>query len=104
MENVKSVLRYLCGDPGIMTVRSTTLSLEAVKRAPVGSVLTYGDSDWADDADRFSVSRTASCLRRKLGWYPIIVSSRKQSTSTLSSDEAELAAALSGVCEDMGLR
>ena len=46
-----------------MTVRPTTLNLEAVKRALVGSVLTYGDSAWAGDADRFSVSGIASWLR-----------------------------------------
>ena len=56
MRNVKAVLRYLRGTPGIMTVRPTTLNLEAVKKAPVGSVLMYGDSDCAGDADRFSVS------------------------------------------------
>ena len=38
--NIKSILQYL---RGIMTVRPTTLNPEAVKRAPVGSVLTYGD-------------------------------------------------------------
>ena len=54
--------------------RPRTLNLEAVKRAPV----TYGDSDWASDADRFSVSETASWLRGKLGWYPINASRRKQ--------------------------
>ena len=59
MRNIKSILRCLRGNPGIMTVRPTTLNLEAVERAPVGSVLTYGDSDWAGDADRFSVSGTA---------------------------------------------
>ena len=47
------------------------------------------------DADRFSVSGTASWLRGKLGWYPIIASNRKQSTIALSSGEAELVAALS---------
>ena len=76
MRNIKSILRYLRGNPGIMTVRPTTLNLEAAGRAPVGSVLTYGDSDWAGDADRFSVSGAASWLRGKLGWYPIIASSR----------------------------
>ena len=40
----------------------------------------------------------------KLGWYPIIASSRKQSTIALSSGEAELVAALSGACEGMCLR
>ena len=60
----------------------------------MGSVLTYGDSDWAGDADRFSVSGAASWLRGKLGWYPIIASSRIQSTIALSSGEAELVAAL----------
>ena len=85
-----------------MTVRPTTLNLEAVKRASVGSVLTYGDSDWAGDADRFSVSGAASWLRGKLGWYSIIASSRKK--STISSSEAELVAALSGACEGMSLR
>ena len=104
MRNVKSILRYLRGNPGIMTVRPTTLNLEAVKRAPVGSVSTYGDSDWTGDADRFSVGGSASWLRGKLGWYPIIASNRKQSTIALSSGEAELVAALSGVCEGMGLR
>ena len=89
MRNVKSVLRYLRGNPGIMAVRPTTLNLEAVKRAPVDSVLTYRDSDCAGDADRFSVSGTASWLRRK------------QSTVALSSGEAELVAALSGACEGM---
>ena len=51
---------------------------------------------WAGDADRFSVSGTASWLRGKLGWYPITAPSRKQSTIALSSGEAELIAALSG--------
>ena len=69
------------------------------ERASVGSVLTYGDSDWAGDADRLSVSGIASWLRGKLGWFPIIASSRKQSTIALGSGEAELVAALSGACE-----
>ena len=85
-------------------MRPTTLNLEAIQRAPVGSVLTCGDSDWAGDADRFSVSGAASWLRGKLGWYPITASSRKQSTIALSSGEAELVAALSRACESMGLR
>ena len=59
---------------------------------------------WAGDANRFSVSGTASWLRGKLGWYSISASSRKQSTIALSSGEAELVAALSGVCEGMSLR
>ena len=63
MRNIKSILRYFRKNPGIVTVRPTTLNLEAVKRAPVGSVLRYGDSDWAGDADRFSVSGNASWLR-----------------------------------------
>ena len=67
MRNVKAVLRYLRGSPGIMAVRPTTLILEAVRRAPVGSVLTYGDSEWAGDADPFSVSGSASWLRGNLG-------------------------------------
>ena len=65
MRNIKSIQRYLRGKPENMTVRPTTLNLEAVKRAPVGSVLTYGDSDWAGDADRFS--GVASWIRDKLG-------------------------------------
>ena len=40
MRNVKSTLRNLRGNPGIMTVRPTTLNLEAVKRALVSSVPT----------------------------------------------------------------
>ena len=68
--NIKSILRYLRGRPGIMTVRPTTLNLEAMKRAPVGSALTCGDSDCAGDADRLRLSGTASWLRGKLGWYP----------------------------------
>ena len=63
MRNITSMLRYLRGKPGIMTVRPTTLNVEAVKRAPVGSELTYGDLDWAGDVDRLSVSGTASGLR-----------------------------------------
>ena len=35
MRNIKSILRYFRGTPGIMKKRPTTLSLEAVKRAPV---------------------------------------------------------------------
>ena len=62
-----------------MTVRPTTLNLEAVKRAHLGSVLTHGDSDWADDVDRFSVSG----MRGKLGWYPITASSKKPSTTAM---------------------
>ena len=104
MRNIKSSLQYFCANPGIMTVRPTTLNLEAVKRAPVGSVLTYGDTDWAGDADRSSVAGAASWLRGKLGWYPITASSRKQSTIALNEGEAGLIAALSGACEGMSLR
>ena len=50
------------------------------------------------------MSGTASWLRGKLGWYPIIASRRKQSTIALSSGKAELVAALSGGCEGMSLR
>ena len=87
-----------------MTVRPTTLKLEAVKRALVCSVLKYGDSDWPGDADRFSVSGAASWLRGKLDRYPIKASNKKQTTIALSSGEGELVAALSGACEGMGLR
>ena len=41
MSNIKSIPRYLRGIPGIKAVPPTTLNLEAVKRAFVGSVLTY---------------------------------------------------------------
>ena len=77
---------------------------EAAKRAPEGPVLAKGDSDCCDDADRFSVSGTASWVKGRLGWYPITVTSKKQSTVALGSGEAELVAALSGTCEGMGLR
>ena len=63
MRNITSILRYLRGNLGIMRVRPTTLNVEAGKRAPVGSELTYGDLDWAGDVDRLSVSGTASWLR-----------------------------------------
>ena len=53
------------------------------------------------DADRFSVSGTASWAQGKLGWYPITVSSKKQSTIALSSGETELAAALAGACDGL---
>ena len=56
IRNIRSILRYFRGNHGIMTVQLTTLNLEAVKRAPVGSVLTFGDSDRASDADRPSVN------------------------------------------------
>ena len=65
----------------------------------MGTVLTYGDSDWADDADRFSVSGAASWLHGKLGWHTRSWHrAEKQSTIALSSGEAELVAALSGAC------
>ena len=60
MRNIKSILRYLRGTPGIMTVWPTTFNLDAVRGAREGSVMAYGDSDWAGDANRFSVSGTAS--------------------------------------------
>ena len=72
-------------------------NLEAVKTAPVGSVLTCGDSDWAGDAYRFCVSE----LRR--GHEAILVGTLSP-TIALSSGEAELVAALSGACEGMSLR
>ena len=81
-----------------MTVKLMSLNLEAVNRAPDGSVLTYGDADWAGDTDRFSVSGTASWVKGRFGWYPITASSKKQPTIALSSGEAELVAALSGAC------
>ena len=103
MRNVKSNLRYLRGNPWNHDSVADD-NLEAVKRAPVSSKLTRGDSDRAGDADRFSVCGTASWLRGKLGWSPITASSGKQSTIALRSGEAELVAALSGACEGMGLR
>ena len=84
-----------------MTERPTTLNREAAKRAHEGSVLTYGDSDWAD---RFSVSGTATWVPDKLRWYPITASSNKQSAIALSSGEPELVASLARACEGMGLR
>ena len=48
---------------------SMSFNLEAVKRALEGSVLTNGDADWAGDADRFSVSGSASWVKDRLGWY-----------------------------------
>ena len=74
MRLVKSIQRYFRGKPGIMTVRPTALNLEAVNRPPDRSVLTYGDSDLAGNADRFSVSGTALWVHSKLGWYPITAS------------------------------
>ena len=102
MRNIKSISRPLHRNPGIITVRPTTLNLEAVKRAPVGSVLTFGDSDWAGDADRFSVSGTASWLRGKLGWYPTTASSRKKSTIALSNGEAVLHSLEAWACDNSG--
>ena len=55
-----------------------TQSGSCEKSSCVGSVLTYGDSDWAGDADRFSKSGAATWLRGELGWYPIKASGRKQ--------------------------
>ena len=104
MRNIKSILRYLRGTPGIMTVWPTTFNLDAVRRAREGSVMAYGDSDWAGDANRFSVSGTASWVQGTLGWYPITSSSKKQSTIALSSGEAELVAAPPGACEGIDLR
>ena len=66
MRNMKSILRYFLGNPEIMIVQPMSLSLEAVIRAPVGSVLTSGDADWAGDTDRFSVSGTASWVKGRL--------------------------------------
>ena len=82
--HIKSILRYLRGNHGIMTVRPTTLNLEAVKRPPVGPVSTYGDPDWAGEADRFCVSGTASWLRSKLRWYPITAEQKTIATVKLS--------------------
>ena len=87
-----------------MTVKPTTRNLEAAQRAHEGSVLTHGDSEQAGNADRFSVSGTATWVRGNLGWYPITASSMKQSTIAFSSHEAELVAALAGACEGMRLR
>ena len=48
-----------------------TFNLEAVRRAPEGSALACGDGVWAGDADRFSVSGTASWVKGTLGFYPL---------------------------------
>ena len=76
-----------------MTVQLMFFTLKAVERASEGSVLTCGDADWAGDADRFSVSGTASWVKGRLGWYPIPAMNKKQSTIAISSGEAELVAA-----------
>ena len=104
MRNITSILRFLCGKLGIMTAQPMSFNLEAVQRAPEGSVLTCGDADWAGDADQFSVSGTASRVKGRLGWYPITASSKKQSTIAFSSGEAALVAALSGAYEGMCVR
>ena len=80
-----------------------SFNLEAVQRAPDGSVMTYGDAD-SVTLIGFSVSGTASWVKGRLGWYPITATSKKQSTIALSNGEAELVAALFGACEGMGPR
>ena len=70
MRNIKSILRYLRGNPGIMTVQTMSFIVEAVRRAPEGSALTCGNAVWAGDADRFSASGTASWAKDRLCWYP----------------------------------
>ena len=82
--HIKSILRYLRGNHGIMTVQPTTLNLEAVQRAPVGSVLTYRASDERGYADQFSVSGTALRLRSKLRRYPITAEQKTIATVKLS--------------------
>ena len=76
-----------------MTVQPMTFNLEAVTRAPEGSVFPCGNAVLAGDADRFSVSGTASWAKDRLGWCLPTATSKKQSTIAHSSGEAELVAA-----------
>ena len=48
-----------------------TFNLEAVRRALEGSALTCGNAVLTGDADRFSVSGTASWAKGRLGWYTL---------------------------------
>ena len=64
MRNIEYVPQYLRGNIGIMTVQPMQFGMEAAEKAHEGSVLTHSESDWAGDADRFSVSGTVVSLRQ----------------------------------------
>ena len=53
----------------------------------------YSDADWAGIQDKFSTSGSFCCLKGKNSFFPLAARSKRQSTISSSTTEAELGAA-----------
>lgn len=73
------------------------------KPQPFASVSVYSDADWAGGPERRSTSGHVVHVMLTKGWYPLVAISRRQSCVSLSSGEGELAAAVGGICEGLGV-
>ena len=87
-----------------MTVQPMQFGMEAAEKAHEGSVLTHSESDWAGDADRFSVRGTVVSLRQTWLISRDCIQPEAIDTIAISSWEAEMFAAVSGACEGVGLK
>ena len=76
-KNIQATMRFLRGNPGVMTVPPMQFSSEAAKRSLERSVLTLSDSVWASDSERHSVSVTASGSVEDTGGTPSMQRARK---------------------------
>ena len=57
------------------------------------STVIYSDADWAGSSDKFSTSGSFCCLKGKHTFFPLAARSKRQSTISSSTTEAELGAA-----------
>jgi hypothetical protein len=57
------------------------------------STVIYSDADWAGSSDKFSTSGSFCCLKGQHTFFPLAARSKRQSTISSSTTEAELGAA-----------
>ena len=57
------------------------------------STVLYSDADWAGSKDKFSTSGSFFCLKGTNSFFPLAARSKRQSTISSSTTEAELGAA-----------
>ncbi len=92
------VLCYLKRVPRVMTVRGEIFDEDVFVMAPTGSVQVRAHTVSGGDADRKSTSGVIAWVKEATGkWYLVQSVSRKQTTVSLFSAEAELISMLADV-------
>ena len=103
--NLVNLFRYAVGTAGRVGVIRPVHVEQGLHDGEVGDILIHVDADWASDqTDRRSVSGVVAWWKLSRGWYPIQAISRKQSTVSTSSGEAEIVGLSLGATVGSALR